>query len=232
MTGNWQAAEERLGVAFTDRHLLARALTHSSHRGESGAERRPDTDNEQLEFLGDAVLGLLVSEHVVRSCPELDEGRLSNVKHQLVNRGHLAEVARRLGIGELLLLGRGEEASGGRSKTSLLANALEALLGAMYLDSGIERVNGFVLAHVVADADLRAMAAVHGNNVKTTLDAMARARDLPKPEYSTVAENVDFPQSFVTALRVGEGFGAIGRGASKKAAEMEAARELLKKLDA
>jgi ribonuclease-3 len=230
MSADWDAAENRLGFRFENRDLLIRALTHSSHRGETGAQRHPERDNEQLEFLGDAVLGMVVSEHVVRSCPELDEGRLSSAKHQLVNRSHLADVSRDLGIGQMLVMGRGEETSGGRSKISLLANALEALLGAMYLDAGLEPVRAFILQHVVAGADIRLMATVSQPNIKTTVETLARARNLPKPEYSTEAENADFPQQFVSKLRVGKDLLTVGRGKSKKAAEMEAAREMLARI--
>ena len=231
MSADWDSAELRLGHRFGDRELLIRALTHSSHRGETGALRSPERDNEQLEFLGDAVLGLIVSEHVVRACPDLDEGRLSTVKHQLVNRVHLADVARRLGVGEMLMLGRGEESSGGRAKVSLLANALEALLGAMYLDAGLEPVRHFVLHNIVAEADIRALAAVQKKNVKASLEDLVRTRNLPKPEYATKVLNAGFPQSFVSELRVGRSWTTTGRGGSKKLAEMDAAREMMSLLD-
>ena len=158
--------ESAIGFHFTRRELLVRALTHSSHREESRAERVPEADNEQLEFLGDAVLGLVVSEHVTRICPEFDEGRLTNVKARLVNRTHLAEVARRLQIGAHLFLSKSEDSTGGREKNSLLANALEALLAAVYLEGGLEAARAVILNHIVADADVRALAVSAHNNVR------------------------------------------------------------------
>src|SRR5277367_1538986 len=183
-----EEVETTVGFHFRQRELLARALTHGSHLGESGLARSPQSDNEQLEFLSDAILGLIVSEHVVKSCPDFDEGHLSNVKHRLVNRMHLAEVARKLEIGKHLLLGRAEARSGGREKTSLLANAFEALLGAAYLDSGIEPVRQLVLRHVVGDANLRELGTMYLNNVKTTLESRARERNMARPEYNVRAE--------------------------------------------
>ncbi len=219
--------EAAIGIPFTNRELLVRALTHSSHRGEAGSERIPEADNEQLEFLGDAVLGLVVTEHIVRACPDFDEGRLSNVKSNLVKRTHLAEVARKLRLGQHLLMGRGEESSGGREKTSLLADALEALLAAVYLDSGMAGARQVVLTHIVGDGDVRPLAAEAANNVKNSLEKLARARDLPRPEYSVRSENYSFPQMFVAEVRIGKDLHASGRGSSKKNAELEAARGML-----
>jgi ribonuclease-3 len=223
--------EAAIGFPFEPRELFVRALTHASYRGEAGQDRVPDADNEQLEFLGDAVLGLVVSEHVIRACPDFDEGRLSNVKSRLVNRVHLADVARKLGVGRHLIMGRAEDRSGGREKASLLANAIEALLAALYLSGGMEPVRRVVLEHIVADADMRALALSAGNNVKTTLEVLARERGLAKPEYSVKAENSGFPQIFVAEVRVGKEFCAGGRGSSKKNAELEAARKLLGTLE-
>ncbi len=230
MSSDLAGVEAAIGFRFTRPELLIRALTHSSHRGEAGAEPVPDADNEQLEFLGDAVLGLVVSEFVLRDCPDFDEGRLSNVKSRLVNRAHLADVARHLGVGHHLLMGRGEERSGGREKSSLLANALEAILGAVYLDGGLEAARGTVLTHIVAGADVRALATAAVNNVKTSLEILAKARDLPKPEYSVRAENAGFPQVFLAEVRLGKDLRAGGRGSSKKNAELEAATVMLARL--
>ncbi len=231
MSADLAEVEAAIGIQFIDRKLLARALTHSSHRGETASERVPEADNEQLEFLGDAVLGLVVSEHVVRACPDFDEGRLSNVKSRLVNRAHLAEVARKLNIGEHLIMGLAEERSGGRAKTSLLANALEALLAAVYLDAGMAGARQMVVNHVVGDADMRALAIAAVNNIKTSLEILARSRDLPRPEYSVRAENSGFPQVFAAEVRVGKDLRAIGRGSSKKNAELDAARQMLAHLE-
>ncbi len=225
------AVEVSTGYAFRRAEWLTRALTHSSHRGEAGLERVPQADNEQLEFLGDAVLGLIVSEHLFLTCSDFDEGRLSNVKSRLVNRAHLAVVARRLDLGPHLLMGRGEALSGGREKASLLANALEALLGAIYLDGGLDALRPVVLRHIVADADVRALAVAAINNIKTSLEIMARSRGLPRPEYTVHAENAGFPQMFVAEVRVGKQWRGGGRASSKKGAESKAAAALVALLE-
>jgi ribonuclease-3 len=221
------SVETAIGYSFVNREWLVRAMTHSSHRGEAGLERVPEADNEQLEFLGDAVLGLIVSEHLFLACPDFDEGRLSNVKSRLVNRAHLADVARSLDIGNNLLMGRGEALSGGREKASLLANALEALLGAIYLDGGLDGVRQVVLNHIVAGADVRALAVAAVNNIKTSLEIMARSKGLPRPEYTVRAENSGFPQMFIAEVRVGKDWRGGGRASSKKGAETEAAAALM-----
>jgi ribonuclease-3 len=223
--------EAAIGFQFRNRDLLIRALTHASHRGESGQERVPQADNEQLEFLGDAVLGLIVSEYVIRMCPDFDEGRLHNLKTRLINRTHLAEVARNLRIGEHMVMGKAEDRCGGREKDSVLANAAEALLAAVYLDGGIEPARRIVLTHVVAGEDMRALSTAGMNNIKSSLEIMVRKRNLPKPEYSVRAEHAGYPQEFVAEVRVGQDLSASGRGRSKKNAEMEAARNLLLRLE-
>jgi ribonuclease-3 len=225
------AVEAAIGYSFTRREWLVRAMSHSSYRGEAGLERVPEADNEQLEFLGDAVLGLVVSEHLFLTCPDFDEGRLSNVKSRLVNRAHLAEVARKLDIGSRLLMGRGEVHSGGRDKSSLLANALEALLGAIYLDGGLDGVRQAVLTHIVAGADVRALAVTADNNIKTSLEVMARSKGLPRPEYIVRAEGSGFPQMFVAEVRVGKDWRGGGRASSKKGAEIEAATAVMALLE-
>src|SRR5438876_148750 len=138
--------ETALGRRFQNRELLLRALTHSSRFHESQAAELPDpsSDNEQMEFLGDAVLGFLVSESLVARFPSYPEGRLSKLKAHLVSAAHLYEVARRIELGQYLFLGRGEEMSGGRDKRTLLVNCLEALIAALYLDGGIEVTRNLV----------------------------------------------------------------------------------------
>src|SRR5579864_5276249 len=144
--------ETAIGHQFRDRHLLHRALTHSSHVHERpAAEASQLTDNEQLEFLGDAILGFLISEVLVDRLPGSSEGRLSKLKAHMVSAAHLYGVAERLELGQYLQLGRGEEMSGGRSKRTLLVDALEALIAALYLDAGVERARDFVKDRVAGD---------------------------------------------------------------------------------
>src|SRR5215472_9704267 len=145
--------EESLGHKFQNRDILIRTLTHSSRVHERGAALQPATgaDNEQMEFLGDAVLGFLISEALVQRFPSYPEGRLSKLKAHLVSAAHLHEVARELELGQYLLLGRGEEMSGGRGKRTLLVDCLEALIAALYLDGGMEAARELVNRRVIGE---------------------------------------------------------------------------------
>src|SRR5581483_664809 len=148
-----RALETAIGHSFAARELLERALTHSSQAREleagriGGAERV--ADNEQLEFLGDAVLGLVTTEELFRRFPQFSEGQLSKLRAHLVSKNHLINVAERLELGRYLRLGRGEEKSGGRNKAALLVDALEAVLGAIYLDAGLEVSRPIILKNIV-----------------------------------------------------------------------------------
>ncbi len=152
MPADLKSLETAIGHQFQNRELLERALTHSSHVHErGGAAGVLPADNEQLEFLGDSILGFLISEALVHRFPGNSEGRLSKLKAGIVSAAHLYGVAERLQLGQYLRLGRGEEMSGGRSKRTLLVNALEALIAALYQDAGIDKVREFVTGHVVGD---------------------------------------------------------------------------------
>src|SRR5271167_4557361 len=144
-----EVLEQRLGHSFRNRELLERALTHKSHVYEKMPSGSTLGDNEQLEFLGDAILGFVVSECLVRRHPAFPEGRLSKLKAHLVSAARLHEVAQELGLGEYLFLGRGEEMSGGREKKALLSDAVEALIAALYLDAGLEPSRQFIEGKVV-----------------------------------------------------------------------------------
>src|SRR6202166_3402954 len=149
------ALEEGLGYHFRRRAVLEQAVTHSSQAREQEAQQAGDSkykvsDNEQLEFLGDAVLALITTEELFHRFPQFREGELSKLRAHLVSEKHLIRVAQILELGHYLRLGRGEEKSGGRSKTALLVDALEAVLGAMYVDSGLETVRRVVLDHIVS----------------------------------------------------------------------------------
>src|SRR2546426_1770372 len=152
------ALEDVLGHRFARPELLEQALTHSSQAREMEAARAPDrvsdrvSDNEQLEFLGDAVLGFVTTQEVFHRFPHFREGELSKLRAHLVSEKHLIRVAQALGLGHYLRLGRGEEKSGGRNKTALLVDALEAVLAALYLDGGLEAARPFFFAPVVASA--------------------------------------------------------------------------------
>src|SRR3982750_626675 len=141
--------EQRIQYHFSNPELLNRALTHSSLANESRGGATPVTDNEQLEFLGDSVLGFLIAEALVRRFPEYHEGDLSRLKAHLVSAAHLHGVARRLELGTFLELGRSEEMSGGRTKKTLLVDGLEAIMAAIYLDGGVDAARAFVSEHVL-----------------------------------------------------------------------------------
>src|SRR5947209_3329341 len=148
MGATGQTLEQIIGYQFGDSQLLVRALTHRSWVAEQSGEKRAGGDNERLEFLGDALLGFVVSEALLISHPEMSEGELSRSKAQLVCASHLYESATQLGLGEFLHLGRGEERNGGRERRTLLANAVEAIIAAIYLDGGLEPAKAFINQHV------------------------------------------------------------------------------------
>jgi ribonuclease-3 len=220
--------ESRLGYRFVNRQLLIRALTHRSRASELIGSNE-NTDNEQLEFLGDAVLGFIVSEALVEHHPEAREGELSQLKSHLVRASHLHRCAIALGIGEFLLLGKGEERSGGRERRTLLADGLEAVIGAIHLDGGIEAARHFVHCHIVNALEIPGdIEAMNESNHKSVLQERARALGLPVPRYITVdTMGPEHAKVFVVEGRIGERYSARGSATSKKAASQQAAAELL-----
>lgn len=217
------ALEARLGLTFRDPGLLQQALRHSSY-----AHENPDSgpSNEQLEFLGDAVLSLTVSHLLLRAFPGSPEGELSKRRAALVNARTLATVARDLRLGDFLRLGRGEERQGGRRKTSLLADALEAVLAAVYLDQGLEAAAALVETWL--GPMLAAQEDLDVQDAKTRLQEWAQARGQAPPEYVVLEESgPSHARRFRVALRLGGETLAEGWGGSKKAAEQEAARQVL-----
>ncbi len=225
--------EAAIGHTFHARELLRRALTHKSLVFEqaSGIEH-VHTDNEQLEFLGDSVLGFLVSEALVGRYPDLPEGRLSKIKAHLVSAAHLHEVAQRIDLGTYLYLGRGEEMSGGRLKRALLANAVEAIIAALYLDGGVDIARRFVNLNVLAglsSSECEACEAIA--DFKSALQEAAQARRLPQPRYAIVKERgPEHAKTFTVEVRVGRDYAAQAEGDSKKSAGQNAARLLLDRL--
>lgn len=222
--------ERASGYSFSHRDLLTRALTHTSHAYEQN--QQPLRDNEQLEFLGDSILGFLISECLVQRYPEYREGRLSILKNYLVSASHLHEVAQRLGLGEYLLLGRGEELSGGRVKRGLLADAVEALIAAIYLDGGMDAARCFVVEHVVGPLPEGVEdAAAPFTNFKGALQEVARTLNLPAPRYSVVCEQGPaHARRFTVEVRLGNDLAAQAQGESKKSAGQMAAQAVLKRL--
>jgi ribonuclease III len=226
------ALESKLGYKFQNRELLQRALTHRSW-----LEGRPSADssfedNEQLEFLGDAILGFVASEALVLRFSKAKEGQLSRWKGHLVSAAHLHRCALTLGLGEYLLLGRGEDRNGGRLRQTLLSDAIEALIAALYLDGGMAAARAFIEANVLqygSNLDELSLS----NNQKVDLQNKARALGLPAPRYSVVAEEgPDHAKVFVVEARVGDAFVSRARATTKRTASLLAAKQILERLQA
>jgi ribonuclease-3 len=225
----FDALQQAIDYRFRDRGLLEHAMTHTSRANEdvSGGVR----DNESLEFLGDAILGFVIADILFKDFPELDEGQKSKIKAALVSTSTLARQAERLTVGDHLLLGRGEEKTGGRRKQALLADGYEALIAAIYLDGGIEQARAFVhreFAPLLAEARRDGQI---GQDHKSALQEYLQSHDRPLPEYRLAGTlGPDHRKLFQVELSVRGETLSEGTGASKKEAEQEAARLALEKL--
>ncbi|RZS87002.1 ribonuclease-3 [Motilibacter rhizosphaerae] len=210
---------ERLGVDYTGA-TLERALTHRSYAYEHGGL----PTNERLEFLGDAVLGLVVTSTLYERHPDLPEGRLAKLRAAVVNMRALADLGRALDVGAHLRLGRGEESTGGRDKSSILADTIEALIGAAYVDVGLDEAAALV--HRLVDPLLDSAAELGaGLDWKTSLQELAAAQGRGAPHYALTSDGPDHAKTFVAVVSVdAEPFGT-GTGRSKKEAEQEAAAQ-------
>ncbi|HLI57880.1 MAG TPA: ribonuclease III [Actinomycetota bacterium] len=219
------ALERALRLEFTNPGLLRDALTHRSYAFEHGGV----TNNERLEFLGDSVLGLVVTDLIFSEFPHLPEGEMAKLRAATVNMGVLADVARDLGLGQHLHLGRGEELSAGREKSSILADALEALIGAVYVDQGldetrrmiVELVGGYIRNHV-AQGLVR--------DFKTSLQERAARSWGRVPEYKITSTGPDHDKRFEAKVYLHGELSGVGQGRSKKEAEQAAAQEALNSL--
>jgi ribonuclease III len=206
-----------LGVEVGE-ELLERAVTHRSYAYENGGL----PTNERLEFLGDSVLGLVVTDTLYRAHPDLPEGQLAKLRAAVVNAKALAGIGRELGLGAYLLLGRGEETTGGRDKSSIVADTVEAVIGAVYLDRGLAEATDLV--HRLFDPLIEASAGLGaGLDWKTSLQELCAAGSFGVPEYVVEESGPDHAKSFRARVRVGEEFYGDGRGRSKKEAEQQAA---------
>ena len=211
------ALEAALGVA-PDPAMLERALTHRSFAYENGGL----PTNERLEFLGDSVLGLIVTDTLFRGHPDLPEGQLAKLRAAVVNMRALAGVARQLDLGAYILLGRGEEGTGGRDKASILADTLEAVIGAVYLDLGLKAADALV--HRLFDALITKSASLGaGLDWKTSLQELTATEELGVPEYHVEESGPDHQKSFRAVVSVGGEEYGRGEGRSKKEAEQQAA---------
>ena len=237
--------EQALGHHFQRPVLLEQALTHSSHAHESEAraEGAALPDNEQFEFLGDAVLGFVTSQVLFERFPAFHEGQLSKMRAHLVSARHLVRIARELDLGRYLRLGRGEERSGGRSKTALLVDALEAVLAALYLDSGLEPPRRFIVERIL-EPELQRLQQEGGGGLpvtdhKSALQEFLQGSGRPQPLYSVIKEQgPEHNKLFTVEVRVSMGANGAGEyvthgvGPTKKLAEQQAARQALEQLRA
>jgi len=221
--------QQALGVSFNQPALLAQALTHSSFANENPGAA---VSNERLEFLGDAVLALIVAENLYRNFPELPEGQMTKIRSYLVKQETLAQVAKGIELGAYLYLGKGEENSGGQEKPANLARALEAVIAAIYLDQGFPTTESLILKLL----DPEFQAAISEDIVtdyKSRLQEYLQAQSQPAPNYQLIGtEGPDHAKTFIVEVCLNETVLAIGSGRAKKLAEMEAARLALEKLSA
>jgi ribonuclease-3 len=226
----FDALQRAAGYRFRDTGLLEHAMTHTSRANEdvSGGV----LDNESLEFLGDAVLGFVIADMLFREFPEWDEGEKSKTKATVVSTATLARLAERLGLGEHLLLGRGEEKTGGRRKQALLADGYEALIAAIYLDGGVEEARQFIRREFAPLLDDARQHGVGAQDFKSVLQELVQARNRPLPEYRLIGTlGPDHQKWFEVEVVVGGESLARATGRSKKDAEQEAARLALVNLN-
>ena len=222
-------ADHLLGVvgAEIDEPLLLRALTHRSYAYENGGLPH----NERLEFLGDSVLGLVVTDTLYADHPDLPEGQLAKLRAAVVNMRALADVARTIGLGDYLMLGRGEESTGGRDKASILADTMEAVIGTVYLSAGLEAASSFV--HHLLDPLMKSSASLGaGLDWKTSLQELTASTGFGVPEYRVTEEGPDHEKVFTARAVIGKETLGEGVGRSKKEAEQKAAERAWTELSA
>lgn len=221
-------AQETLGYTFKNLSLLRLALTHTSFANETHAAAHGD--NERLELLGDAVLGLIVTEHLYNRLEEAPEGHLARLRSAVVCEPSLACVARRLGLGQVLFLGKGEAKSGGRHRSSTLCDAFEAVVGALYLDGGLDVARKFVLSSVAKEIN-RVIAGDTLVDPKTQLQELVQEKEKETPMYRLVrAEGPDHNKTFTVEVYWQDLVRGTGSGRSKKVAEQAAAKEALDRI--
>jgi ribonuclease-3 len=219
--------EKKLGYSFKDRALLVQALTHSSYAYEN--QQNAGSDNETLEFLGDSVLGLIIADYLYAAYPHLSEGELSKFKSTAAKTSSLSSFSKKIKLDKNILLGKGEEKSGGRKKKTILAGAFEAVVAAIYLDGGLDAANKFL--HSLLDSLFKKIKA-HShliNNYKSALQEYLQKENLPAPVYKTVTTTgPDHKKSFVVEVLFEKESLGMAKGSSKKQAEQKAAQKALK----
>ncbi len=220
--------EEKLGYIFQDRTLLITSLTHKSFTNENPG--LASENNERMEFIGDAVLSLIVSHYLYKRHSELNEGSLSKIRANLVNENCLASVATKIGLGTYIFLGKGEEGTGGREKVSLLSDVLEAVIGGIYLDRGMRFATQTVLSHF-KDLIQEVVEHKHPFDFKTTFQEVCQERFGVLPEYHlTRTSGPDHNRLFVMELTVNSEVYGVGSGKNKKEAQQQAAMQALEKI--
>lgn len=225
---NLEEFEKKLGYHFTDKNLLILALTHSSYVNET--KKGSHENNERLEFLGDAVLDMVVSEYMYRTFPQMPEGELTKLRAAVVCEGSLASLSRRLGVGRNLLLGKGEESTGGRQRDSILADAFEAIIGAVCIDGGIVAATGYVM-QFMADEIAQTKVTFRNLDCKTHLqEKIQKISKIPLHYIIVDEQGPDHNKLFVAeVVHDGHVLGK-GKGKSKKEAEQNAANAALEKM--
>ena len=221
--------EDLLGYQFVNKSLLIQALTHRSFVNESGGENLKN--NESLEFLGDAVLGFIISSRIFQLYPHLNEGELSKIKAYLVSAANLVQLAKKIQLGDFIYLSRGEEKTGGRTKRAILVDAYEAIIGAIYLDGGVQAVSEFIKRQIdtfLLELDVKQL--TYGD-FKSALQEYLHNLNLPEPVYRVVDElGPDHKKTFVIQVLIGDDVVAEASGKTKKEAQQSAARLALEKM--
>lgn len=222
--------EKNLSLKFKNRSLLNRSLTHRSYINEAYGKKSV-SDNERLEYLGDSVLALVVNEYLFKIYPDYPEGQLAKIKSAVVSEPFLAKAARTINLGEYLLMGKGEESTGGKNRSSILANAFEALIGAIYLDLGFKASRKFILTYLKSDIE-RIDSLTYLRDPKTTLQEYVQKTYKTRPEYYVKLETgPDHEKHFTVELCINEKKVSTGNGSSKRKAEKDAAINALKMIE-
>ena len=225
--GQLHSLEKKLGYVFNDINLLNKSLTHKSYANEISGSLK---NNERFEFLGDSVLDLIVSEHMVKKFPQYAEGQLSKIRAAVVNENCLAGIAGAMGLGEYLLLGKGEDLSGGRGKNSILANAFEAVVGGIFSDSGLESAARVFLPRL-EEKIIEYTGSGQVKDFKSELQEVTQVSRGCVPSYNIVGESgPDHEKLFEVTVMIGDDIMGGGKGRTKKEAEQMAAKMALEKL--
>lgn len=230
MPNRYSSLEKKIAITFKDKKLLDKVFVHKSYMNEYHGEEIEE-DNERIEFLGDAVLELIVTEYLYKTYPHESEGELTNWRAALVKGKHLAEVARDLKLGNYLYLSKGEERSGGRKKGYILANTLEALIGAIYLDKGYKVAHEFISSFILKRLEQILEEGLH-IDAKSHLQELSQEKTGITPEYKLISESgPDHAKKFIMAVYIGDKKAGEGKGSSKQNAQEDAARDALVDID-